>query len=89
VGSAAELPHSTSMKAFLAEFREFIDNGNLLGIAIGFVVGAAVTATVSAMVDNVIMPIAAIPFGKPNFDEALILTVRDSEIRFGAVIPPW
>jgi large-conductance mechanosensitive channel len=28
----------------------------------------------------------AIPFGKPNFDTALVLTLNDAEIRFGAFI---
>lgn len=74
------------MKAFIAEFKEFINKGNLLGIAVGFVMGAAVSAVVTALVDNVIMPIVAIPFGKPNFDDALILTVHHSEIKFGAFV---
>jgi large conductance mechanosensitive channel len=75
-----------AIRAFITEFREFINKGNLLGIAIGFVMGAAVTAMVTALVDNVIMPVVAIPFGKPNFDQALILTVNDSEIKFGAFL---
>lgn len=74
------------MKSFIAEFKEFINRGNLLGIAIGFVIGVAVTAVVTSLVENVIMPIVAIPFGEPNFDEALILEVNDAEIRFGAFI---
>jgi large conductance mechanosensitive channel len=41
---------------------------------------------VTALVDNVIMPIVAIPFGKPNFDAALVLTINDAQIRFGAFV---
>lgn len=74
------------MRRFLSEFKDFIDRGNLLAIAIGFVMGAAFTAVVTALVDNVIMPIVAIPFGKPNFDAALVLTVNDAQIRFGAFV---
>ena len=74
------------MKAFMLEFKEFINKGNLLGIAVGFVMGIAFAAVITALVDNIIMPIIAIPFGKPNFDSALILTVNDAEIRFGAFI---
>jgi large conductance mechanosensitive channel len=76
----------THMKRFIAEFKEFINKGNLLGIAIGFVIGVAVAAMVESLVDNVIMPIVAIPFGKPNFDQALIVTINDSQIRFGAFL---
>ena len=75
-----------AVKAFINEFKEFINKGNLLGIAIGFVMGVAVAAVVTALVDNVIMPIVAIPFGKPNFDQALILEINDSQIKFGAFL---
>ena len=74
------------MRAFFAEFKEFINKGNLLGIAVGFVLGTAVAAVVASLVDNIIMPIVAIPFGKPNFDEALILTINDAQIKFGAFL---
>lgn len=74
------------MKSLIAEFKEFINKGNLLGIAVGFVMGVAVSAVVTALVDNIIMPIVAIPFGKPNFDSALIWTVNDAEIKFGAFL---
>lgn len=74
------------MRRFLAEFKEFIDKGNLMAIATGFVMGAAFTAVVTALVDHVLMPIVAIPFGKPNFDEALVVTLNDAQIRFGAFV---
>ena len=70
----------------LAEFKEFINKGNLLGIAVGFTVGAAFTAVITALVDFIIMPITAIPFGTPNFDQALILTINGAEIRFGSFL---
>jgi large conductance mechanosensitive channel len=74
------------IKKFFAEFREFINKGNLVAIAIGFVMGSAFTGLVTALVENVIMPTVAIPFGKPNFDDVLILTINDAEIRFGAFL---
>ncbi len=74
------------MLGFVKEFRDFINKGNLLDVAVGFVMGAAFTAVVNALVDNVIMPIAAIPFGQPNFDSTLILTINGAEIKFGAFI---
>src|SRR4051812_8842483 len=74
------------VKAFFAEFKEFINKGNLLGIAIGFVMGTATAVMVTSLVDNIIMPIVAIPFGKPNFDEALIITINDAQIRVGSFL---
>lgn len=74
------------MPAILTEFKDFINKGNLLAIAIGFVMGAAFTGVVTSLVDNIIMPIAAIPFGKPNFDDAMIVTINDAQIRIGAFL---
>lgn len=71
---------------FLAEFKEFINRGNLLAIAIGFVLGGSFSGLVTALVENVIMPLVAIPFGEPNFDTALVLRINDAEIRFGAFL---
>lgn len=70
----------------LVEFKEFINRGNLLAIAIGFVLGGSFSGLVTALVENVIMPLVAIPFGEPNFDTALVLTVNDAQIRFGAFL---
>ncbi len=70
----------------LKEFRDFINKGNLLAIAVGFVIGGTFAGLVTALVEDVIMPIVAIPFGQPNFDNALILHINDAEIRFGAFL---
>lgn len=70
----------------LQEFRDFINRGNLLAIAIGFVIGGSFSGLVTSLVENVIMPLVAIPFGEPNFDTVLVLTINDAEIRFGAFL---
>jgi large conductance mechanosensitive channel len=70
----------------LKEFHDFINKGNLLAIAVGFVIGGTFARLVTALVENLIMPIVAIPFGQPNFDNALILNINDAEIRFGAFL---
>ncbi len=67
------------------EFRDFIAKGNMIDIAVGFIMGAAFTALIGALVDNVLMPIVAIPFGEPNFD-AIIWTINGSEILIGSFI---
>jgi len=74
------------MKKLFAEFRDFINKGNLLAIAVGFVIGGSFSGLVTALVENVIMPIVAIPFGKPNFDKVLVLTLNHAEVRFGAFL---
>ena len=72
--------------SLIKEFRDFINKGNLLAIAVGFVIGGSFASLVTSMVENVIMPIVAIPFGQPNFDKALVLHINDAEIRFGAFL---
>ncbi|MFM9036989.1 MAG: large conductance mechanosensitive channel protein MscL [Actinomycetota bacterium] len=74
------------MRRLFSEFKDFINRGNLLAIAIGFVVGGAFSGLVTALVENIIMPIVAIPFGEPKFDDVLILHLNDAEIRFGAFL---
>jgi len=75
-----------AMKKLMSEFKDFINKGNLLAIAIGFVVGGAFSSLVTALVENVIMPLVAIPFGEPKFDDVLILHLNDAEIRFGSFL---
>src|SRR5258705_4287558 len=38
------------------EFREFIDRGNVIDLAVGVIVGAAFNDIVKSLVDNVVMP---------------------------------
>ncbi len=74
------------MSAVVKEFKEFVSKGNFLDLAIGFVLGAAFAGLVASFTDNVLMPIVAIPFGEPNFDSAMVITINDAEIRLGAFI---
>ena len=67
------------------EFQDFISNGNMVDVAVGFVMGVIFRDLITSLVDNVIMPIVAIPFGEPNFD-AIIWQVRDSDITIGAFL---
>jgi len=67
------------------EFRDFIAKGNMIDIAVGFIMGAAFTALIGALVENVLMPIVAIPFGEPNFD-SIIWTINGSQILIGSFI---
>jgi large conductance mechanosensitive channel len=67
----------------IAEFREFINRGNFIDIAVGFVMGAAVAGVVTTLVERLIMPLIALLFGQPDFDA--IGTFGD-EGSIGAVI---
>ena len=57
------------MKSFINEFKEFIARGNVMDMAIGIIIGGAFSAIVTALVEDVIMPIVAIPLGGVPFKE--------------------
>ena len=41
----------------LREFKEFLDEYKVMGLAVAFIIGVAATTLVKSLVDNVIMPI--------------------------------
>jgi large conductance mechanosensitive channel len=69
----------------IQEFKDFIAKGNVVMLAVGFVMGVAFQGVVTSLVENVIMPIVAIPLGQPNFDD-LVWEMNDSVITWGAFV---
>ena len=57
------------MKEFMKEFKEFISRGNVMDMAVGVIIGGAFSAIVTALVEDVIMPIIAIPTGGLEFSK--------------------
>lgn len=58
--------------AFFKEFREFINRGNMVDLAIGIAVGGAFTAIVNSLVNDILMPIASLTFGGLDFSTIAI-----------------
>lgn len=73
------------MTGLLKEFRDFALKGNLIEMGIALVLALAFKALVTAFVDNLLMPIVGILFGKPSFD-SLTFTINDSIFYYGAFI---
>jgi large conductance mechanosensitive channel len=69
----------------LKGFKEFIMRGNVVDLAVAVVIGAAFTAVVTALVKDLLTPLIAAIFGKPDFSE-LHFTVNDSTFRYGDFI---
>ena len=59
-------------KGLLAEFKEFLAQGNALDLAVGVVIGGAFSAIVNAIVDAVINPIIGVIVGGVDFSEITI-----------------
>ena len=74
------------MQKLIKEFKEFALGGNLVEVAVGLVMALALKALVDSLIEHVVMPIVGIIFGEPSFDQALILTINDSQIRFGSFL---
>jgi large conductance mechanosensitive channel len=51
----------------IKEFREFINRGNVIDLAVAVVIGAAFTLVIRSFVDDVLMQIVAAIFGQPDF----------------------
>jgi len=56
----------------IKEFKEFIAQGSALDLAIGVIIGAAFGAVVTSLVNDVLMQIIGIIFGKPSFEDVSI-----------------
>ena len=67
------------------EFRDFIAKGNMIDIAVGFIMGVAFTALVTRLVEDILMPIVAIPFGEPSFS-AITWEINGSVILIGSFL---
>ena len=72
-------------KGLVAEFKEFIDKGNAMDMAVGVIIGGAFTAIVTALTTNIINPIITVITGGGT-DMAGALVIPGTEIDFGAFI---
>lgn len=70
----------------IKEFKEFIQRGNVIDLAVAVVVGAAFTAIVKSFTDNILNGVLGIFGGKPNFDDSWVVTVGNGTFRFGAFV---
>jgi len=69
----------------LKEFRDFINRGNVIDLAVAVIIGVAFTGIVNSLVNDIITPILGIFLGGVNF-EGLSFTVREASIGYGNFI---
>jgi large conductance mechanosensitive channel len=69
----------------LKEFKDFVNRGNLVEVAVGLVLALAFKAVVDAFIAGLIMPLVAAVFGQPSFD-GLTFTINGAEFFYGTVI---
>ncbi len=66
----------------LTDFKKFLLRGNVVDLAVAVVIGTAFAAVVKALVADLLTPIIAMIFGKPNF-ESLSFTINGSHFLYG------
>lgn len=52
----------------IQEFKDFINRGNVVDLAVAFVLGVAFKPIIDAVVERVLMPLIGLVVGTPNFD---------------------
>jgi large conductance mechanosensitive channel len=66
----------------LKGFRDFLMRGNVVDLAVAVVIGGAFGAVVTALVKDLITPLIAALFGKPDFS-AIVFEVNGSKFLLG------
>lgn len=73
------------MKQYTDEFKDFINKGDVVTIAVGLIMALYFQKIVQAVLDGVINPIIAAIFGESNFTE-IGFEIGDATISIGLVI---
>ena len=77
------------MKKLLAEFKQFINKGNALALAIGVIIGGSFTAIVNAINKNIISPLIGALCGGNDLSQSLITVLKyKTDIDGNIVIDP-
>ena len=58
--------------SFMSEFREFAVKGNVVDLAVGVIIGGAFGKIVDSIVNDLIMPIVGLIFGKLDFSNLFV-----------------
>ncbi len=58
--------------SFMKEFREFAVKGNVVDLAVGVIIGAAFGKIVDSVVNDLIMPLVSLVFGKLDFSNLFV-----------------
>ena len=73
------------MKKMIDEFKDFINKGDVVTIAVGLIMALYFQKIVEAILDGVINPIIAAIFGESNFQN-IGFDIGDARISIGLVI---
>src|SRR5574338_603689 len=69
----------------IKEFRDFLNRGNVLDLAVAVIIGGAFGLIVTSLVKDIIMPLVGIILGGVDFT-SLALTVGNAQVMYGNFI---
>lgn len=69
----------------LKEFRQFIERGNVLDLAVAVIIGGAFAKIISSLVTDILTPLIGLIVGGINISE-LSITIGDAVITWGAFV---
>jgi large conductance mechanosensitive channel len=69
----------------LKEFRDFINRGNVIDLAVAVIIGGAFGAIVTSLVNDIIMPLVGVIMGGVDFS-GLAITFGEAQILYGNFI---
>ena len=69
----------------LQEFKDFINKGNIIELAVAVVMASAFAPVIGTFVDGILMQFVAMIVGEPDFSR-LTFTLSDTEYFYGSVI---
>ncbi|KAF9432950.1 hypothetical protein BGZ76_010102 [Entomortierella beljakovae] len=72
-GKLTKVPGISQGVSFLADYRKFLDRGNVIDLAVAVVIGAAFTNIVDSLVKDIVAPIMSLASGKALEENFFIL----------------
>jgi large conductance mechanosensitive channel len=69
----------------LKEFRDFVNRGNVVDLAVAVIIGGAFGAIITSLVDDIIMPLIGVVIGGVDF-ASLSVQVDEATIMYGSFI---
>lgn len=73
------------MKKLIKEFKEFINKGNVVDLAVGVIIGTAFSKIVTSLVNDMLMPLIGVLIGGLDFT-SLSIKIKDATIMYGSFI---
>lgn len=74
------------MSKFREEFKTFVNQGNVIDMAVGVIIGAAFKAIVDSLVNDILMPLLSIFTGGIDFTQWVIHVGESATINYGNFI---